>query len=255
MNILLSNDDGIGSPFLAPLAETLSACHEVVVAAPDSERSWIGKAMSRHGTVNASKAAGFPCPAYALSGTPSDCVNIALGHLCDTRPDCVISGINIGHNAGLSFIASSGTIGAALEGAFQNIHSIAASMYLDPERFVAVSDRTTPLTKDMDCHVRQVADFIESFIHTIVESSDAAYGRVHSLNFPTENLENATLTKGPAARTVSAPLFERDGDEFRFSYNPMDTMQSDSQTDREIIHRGNISHTIIDFTKIDDESY
>ncbi len=255
MNILLSNDDGIDSPFLRPLAETFAQRHTVTAAAPSHEQSWIGKAMSRRGSVQATKIDNFPCEAYALTGTPSDCVNIALGHLCRDKPDVVLSGINIGHNAGLSFIASSGTIGGALEGAFQGIPSIAASMYLDPDRFHAVSDRSQPLSSEMANHVQQAAAFLVEFVETLVQIEHVPYGQVHSLNFPNENMENARLVKAPAARTVSASLFKKVDDTFQFVYNPLETLASDQPTDREVIHSGNISHTLIDFKNIDNNSY
>lgn len=255
MNILITNDDGIDSPFLRPLAEVFSKRHNVIVAAPANEQSWIGKAMSRRGKVESSQVADFPCPAFSLTGTPSDCVNIALGYLCDTRPDIVVSGINIGHNAGLSFIASSGTIGAAMEGAFHNLPAIAASMYLNTIQFESVGKREQPLNKEMSAHVFQAAIILESFASTFISSCKPSYGQVHSLNFPCEDIETAKLIKVPAGRTLSRPLFERDGNQFRFAYKPLKTLTSDRISDRDVIHDGNISHTIIDFTSIDNASY
>ena len=129
MKILVTNDDGIQSPFLYSLAKTVAASHDTIVVAPSDEQSWIGRAMTRRGRIDLAEVHDqFSCPAYSLTGTPSDCVNIALGYLCPEPPDLVLSGINIGHNAGLSFVASSGTIGAALEGALHDIPAIAASM-------------------------------------------------------------------------------------------------------------------------------
>lgn len=255
MKILLSNDDGIDSPFLLALADVFSKSHDVVVAAPANEQSWIGKAMSRRGTVQLEEVNSLPCPAYKLTGTPSDCVNIALEHLCAELPDAVVSGINIGHNAGLSFIASSGTIGAALEGAFQNLPAFAASMYLDPEQFKAIGEREKPLTEEMEDHLRESALIFESQVIDIVQSSTSPYGIVHSFNFPCRDIENARIVKARAARTVSRSLFSREGDCFRFAYQPFETMPQDKVSDRELIHGGNISHTIIDFTGIDDTSY
>lgn len=255
MNILISNDDGIDSPFLIALAEVFSKSHQVVVAAPASEQSWIGKAMSRRGTVQLEEVSSFPCPAYKLTGTPSDCVNIALEHLCAERPDAIVSGINIGHNAGLSFIASSGTIGAALEGALQKFPAIAASMYLDPEQFKAMGERAQPLTKEMENQIRHAAEILESQVITIAKNSTAPYGIVHSFNFPCSNIENARIVKAQAARTVSRSLFNREGNSFRFAYQPLETMAQENISDRELIHRGDISHTVIDFTSIDNASY
>ena len=256
MNILITNDDGIDSPFLLPLAETFAAKHEVTIVAPSHEQSWIGKAMSRRGTVEMQTLSDFPCPSYSLSGTPSDCVNIALAHLCESAPDIVISGINIGHNAGLSFIASSGTIGGALEAALQNLPAIAASMYLAPAAFLAISQRSQPLSDDLQSHVLQAAAILESFASSFIETQFPQYGQVHSLNFPCENLDQATIHKARAARTLSSSLFERDGDVFRFAYQPFETLDDNElPTDRKLVHKGQITHTIIDYSAIDRKTY
>ncbi|MGK0239309.1 MAG: 5'-nucleotidase [Candidatus Pelagisphaera sp.] len=255
MKILITNDDGIDSPFLKPLAATFAKSHDVTVAAPSSEQSWIGKAMSRRGTVELQTRSNFPCSAYSLSGTPSDCVNIALAHLCVSKPDLVLSGINIGHNAGLSFIASSGTIGGALEASLQNLPAIAASMYLDPEAFHAVSQRDQELSNKLKAHLDHATRILESFASTFIEEHSPQYGQVHSLNFPNRNLDQASIHKARAARTLSSSLFERDGNQFSFAYNPLETLDDDNcPTDRNLVHQGQITHTIIDYSTIDQKS-
>jgi len=255
MKILLSNDDGIDSPFLRIVADVLSARHDLIVAAPACEQSWIGKAMSRRGTVEVERVNDFPCAAFKLTGTPSDCVNIALEHFCPQHPDLVLSGINIGHNAGLSFIASSGTIGAALEGAFQNLPAIAASMYLDRDQFIKIGEREVPLDQEMVNHVRRATEILESRFAELARPDSKPYGIVHSFNLPCRDIENARIVKAPAARTLSRSLFERDGNTFRFAYNPLETLAQEKVSDRELVHRGDISHTVIDFTAIDNSSY
>ena len=255
MKILITNDDGIDSPFLKPLAATFAKSHDVTVAAPSSEQSWIGKAMSRRGTVELQTRSDFPCSAYSLSGTPSDCVNIALAHLCVSKPDLVLSGINIGHNAGLSFIASSGTIGGALEASLQNLPAIAASMYLDPEAFHAVSQRDQELSNKLKAHLDHATRILESFASTFIEDQKPKYGQVHSLNFPNRDLDQASIRKARAARTLSSSLFERDGNQFNFAYNPLETLDDDeAPTDRNLVHQGQITHTIIDYSTIDQKS-
>jgi 5'-nucleotidase len=249
MKILITNDDGIDSPFLKPLAETFAKSHHVTVVAPSDEQSWIGKAMSRRGTVELLTRSDFPCSAYSLSGTPSDCVNIALAHLCPSRPDLV------GHNAGLSFIASSGTIGGALEASLQNIPAIAASMYLDPEAFHAVSQRSQELSRELQAHLDHATRILEIFASTFIEDQNPKYGQVHSLNFPNRSLDQASIRKARAARTLSSSLFERDGDQFNFAYKPLETLDDDDcPTDRNFVHQGQITHTIIDYSSIDQKS-
>ncbi|NIP71668.1 MAG: 5'/3'-nucleotidase SurE, partial [Gammaproteobacteria bacterium] len=74
---LIVNDDGPDSPMLAPMAEKLSALGEVSVSVPEREQSWQGKAMTRFGRITAAPLAGLGVRAYTVSGTPSDCVNLA----------------------------------------------------------------------------------------------------------------------------------------------------------------------------------
>ena len=92
---LLTNDDGIESSFLLALVEAFSSSFEVVTCAPDGERSWIGHAISRNAKLLPRKIDDYPSLAYALNGTPADCVNLACGNLLPKAPDLVVSGINI----------------------------------------------------------------------------------------------------------------------------------------------------------------
>ncbi len=251
MKILLTNDDGIDSPFLLSVAEAFAEAHELVVAAPSQEQSWIGKAMSRRGTVSMEERQNYPCPAFSLEGTPSDCVNIALGHLCPERPDLVLSGINIGHNAGLSFVASSGTIGGAMEAALQDIPAIAASMYLEPDRFQSACNRKEPLPQDLQEHLNHAASTLEDFARGLIQNHAPRYGQVHSLNFPNSNLDQATIEPVPAAQTLSHCLFDREPNGFRFRYQPLEVLDpAGAATDRNLVHKGMITHTLIDFNAL-----
>ena len=139
MKLLLSNDDGILSPGLLALAKGLSDEHEITIAAPDSERSAVSHAITftLPLRVNEAKLQGLEgVQAYAVNGTPADCIKVALGNLCEW-PDMVISGINIGANKGTD-VFYSGTVSAAMEGALLGIPSIAISnISYRPSRFEA----------------------------------------------------------------------------------------------------------------------
>ena len=112
--LLITNDDGIGAPALRPLAEAMRKLGRVVVAAPSKERSWIGKAISRHGEIEVTKQVHNGIPMWAVGGYPADCVQVGSFGLLDQLPDLVISGINIGANKGSAFSTGSGTIAAAI---------------------------------------------------------------------------------------------------------------------------------------------
>jgi 5'-nucleotidase len=124
MRILLSNDDGYFAPGLACLAQTLSSIADIVVVAPERDRSGASNSLTLDRPLNLRQAAnGF----YYVNGTPTDCVHLAVTGMLDTQPDMVISGINAGANMGDDTIYS-GTVAAATEGFLLGIPSIAVSL-------------------------------------------------------------------------------------------------------------------------------
>ena len=125
--ILLTNDDGIDSPALAPFARALSDLGTVRVVVPDRERSWVGKAITRFDPIRVEKVELGGGEAWTCTGFPADAVQIGVHGLFDEPPSLVVSGINVGYNHGAAFLMSSGTIGAAVEGWVSGIPSIAAS--------------------------------------------------------------------------------------------------------------------------------
>ena len=129
MRLLVTNDDGIDSPFLTELVLALrSSGQDVCVAAPRNEQSWVGAAKSRNRPVHSAPAdKGLGCPTWIVDGTPSDCVNIAIDHLLPEPPEGVVSGINVGLNASLGFIIASGTVAGAWEGALHGLPAVAVS--------------------------------------------------------------------------------------------------------------------------------
>lgn len=128
MNILLSNDDGVFSEGLRALVEALHPHHNITVAAPDQQRSGAGHSCTFVDPVRVRRVTlpDFPeVPAYAISGTPADCVRMGVGEICP-EVDLVVSGINHGANLG-THVLYSGTVGAAMEAAFAGKPAIATS--------------------------------------------------------------------------------------------------------------------------------
>lgn len=124
MRILISNDDGYFSPGLACLAQHLSAIAEVVVVAPERDRSGASNSLTLNRPLNLKRAAsGY----HYVDGTPTDCVHLAVTGMLETQPDMVVSGINAGANMGDDTIYS-GTVAAATEGFLLGIPSIAISL-------------------------------------------------------------------------------------------------------------------------------
>ncbi len=131
MKLLISNDDGIFAVGIRTLANTLAAQgHEVTVVCPDRERSATGHGITMHQPIRAEQVISIydkSIQAWACSGTPADCVKLALDALLDNKPDCVLSGINHGANLG-NDVLYSGTVSAAMEGLLEGIPSLAISL-------------------------------------------------------------------------------------------------------------------------------
>jgi 5'-nucleotidase len=124
MRILLSNDDGYFAPGLAILAEALSAVAEIIVVAPERDRSGASNSLTLDRPLLLRQAHnGF----YYVNGTPTDCVHLAVTGMLDTLPDMVVSGINHGANMGDDTVYS-GTVAAATEGYLLGVPAIAVSL-------------------------------------------------------------------------------------------------------------------------------
>lgn len=123
MKILVSNDDGYLAPGIIALADALRPLADVVVVAPDSNRSGSSNSLTLDRPLSVQRAAnGF----YFVNGTPSDCVHVALTGGLSFKPDLIVSGINQGQNMGDDTLYS-GTVAAATEGFLFGIPAIAFS--------------------------------------------------------------------------------------------------------------------------------
>lgn len=124
MRILVSNDDGVFAPGLKTLAEALQSVANVTVVAPDRNKSGASNSLTLDNPVRiAVTESGY----YAVTGTPTDCVHMAVHEILSEKPDLVVSGINAGPNLG-DDVLYSGTVAAAMEGLLHGIPAIAVSL-------------------------------------------------------------------------------------------------------------------------------
>lgn len=131
MQILLTNDDGVFAPGLRALRKELRRLGEVTVVAPALEQSGVGHSITLLEPMvvkSVDDEDGQPI-GYSVEGSPADSVKLAVCELLPRPPDLIISGINAGSNAGINVLYS-GTVAAAIEGAFFKITSIAVSLEL-----------------------------------------------------------------------------------------------------------------------------
>ena len=151
MNILLSNDDGFNAPGINQLYQRLQNNHQVMVVAPDRDRSAASNSLTLDVPLRlVERGDDF----YSVNGTPTDCVHLALTGIVDNPPDLVISGINAGANMGDDVIYS-GTVAAAMEGRNLGLPAIAVSIAsFDPQYFSTAVEAVVVL-------LRQLSDFSE----------------------------------------------------------------------------------------------
>lgn len=125
MRILVSNDDGVDAPGIRILAEGLRAAgHEVVVVAPDRDRSGASNSLTLDLPIRIKRLDEYT---WSVAGTPTDCVHLALTGVLEVEPDIVVSGINNSANLGDDVIYS-GTVSAAMEGRFLGLPAVAVSL-------------------------------------------------------------------------------------------------------------------------------
>ncbi|MDG1724554.1 MAG: 5'/3'-nucleotidase SurE [Bacteroidia bacterium] len=127
--ILVCNDDGITAPGIAATVEVMSTFGKVVVIAPDSPQSGMGHAITINMPLRMIKNNQFgnEIESYQCSGTPADCVKLAIDKILHRKPDLLVSGINHGSNSSINVIYS-GTMSAAMEGAIEGIPSLGFSL-------------------------------------------------------------------------------------------------------------------------------
>lgn len=126
--VLITNDDGINAPGIRNLISVVKHfTNNILVVAPDSPQSGMGHAITLNSALRINKVELADVEAYSCSGTPVDCVKIAVSTLLDEKPDLIVSGINHGSNSSINVIYS-GTMSAALEGAIEGVPSIGFSL-------------------------------------------------------------------------------------------------------------------------------
>ena len=257
MRFLVTNDDGIESVFLHELVHALlRGGHELYVVAPKREQSWIGAAKSRNRPVHATEAdRGLGCRTWVVDGTPSDGINIAVGHLLPPalEIDAVVSGINVGLNASLGFIIASGTIAGAWEGALHGLPAIAFSQDLTTEiydRLKAAGDVPEP---ELHAMLKVSAQHAARLAPELAAATPQRSFVVHNVNFPLPCRAESQVRRTVPARVVVPGLFSPAADDgtHRLIFRLGDDLSPpEPLTDRAALAAGFISHTVLDYKKL-----
>ena len=231
--ILLTNDDGIHAPGLAAMERQLRLLGEVHVVAPATEQSGVAHSITYLTPLIVKEVYhGQTRWGWAVEGSPADCVKIAVDKLLPRAPDLVVSGINGGLNAGINVLYS-GTVAAAIEGAFFGITSVAVSLEFDEQ---APFDRAARLARIV---IEQI----------LSQKDDRA--RLYNLNMPL-----AALAGTPEVRTVPMDVTPY-GDTYEERQDPWgrdyywatfnQPANSGTETDLTVLGRGHVSLTPLGF--------
>lgn len=225
-HLLLTNDDGIGSPGLAALAEALEPVGEVWVYAPDRNQSAVGHGFSLNSPLRVEK---LKERWYRIDGTPTDCVILALRDLMPEKPSVLVSGINDGANLG-DDVTYSGTVAGAFEGMLLGVPSMAIS-----------NVRSNPRNWDATARVAEV------LVRQILETGlpENAMLNVNVPDLPYEELGGVEMTR--MGRRIYDDAIIRREDPRGLAYywigGEDNSHSPEAGTDLEAIARGQISVT------------
>lgn len=234
MRILLSNDDGVYSPGLAALEQQLRHLGEVFIAAPATEQSGVGHSITYLTPLlcKSIRQQGRHW-AWAVEGSPADCVKLAIVELCPWTPDLIVSGINSGLNAGINVLYS-GTVAAAIEGAFFGITSIAVSMEHSED----------PDTQAAAVVARNVIDGIVA--------RPESQGRLFNINIPTRATEHPSDVRVvPMGLTQYGRRYEKrtapGGRDYYWALWSEPSDPPPDESDLTQLQQGNVTVTPLDF--------
>ncbi len=154
--ILVTNDDGIYSPGLRLLYEALRGLGEIHVVAPETPKSSSGLGLTLHKPLRISRLTMWGRSVYAISGTPSDIIHIAVNEITG-RPSLVAAGVNIGDNTSVQVILSSGTVGAAAQASLIGIPAVAFSTAV---RSAESLERDKVLWSSIRLAAREITEYV-----------------------------------------------------------------------------------------------
>ncbi|MEQ8857914.1 MAG: 5'/3'-nucleotidase SurE [Pseudomonadales bacterium] len=246
MRILLTNDDSHDSPLFLLAIRLLERYGELSIVVPAREQSWKGKSMTRFGDVYVDRIDLHGTPAWSVTGTPADCVNLGIYNLLEQPPDVVVSGINIGINTGIGFFMASGTLGACFEANIARIPAIALSQALTREDFRAwYETRSFPpasLERMQTATVELMPTIWEEYVLALDEPI------TWSFNIPDPPL-HPDIVRTRLGETYYRACFARRGDQFYHDLQPFEIDKA-PDTDQAVVTAGNVSATRIDLREI-----
>ncbi len=232
MHILITNDDGIYAPGICSLVNHLLPLGRITVAAPSTEKSATSHAITVYEPIMTKKIQRFheTVQAYAISGTPADCIKLALDSIMEgERPDLVVSGINNGPNLGTDVIYS-GTVSGAMEAAMHGVPSLAVSM-------------TERQAENYD----EAASFVSRIVPYVMQQPSAP-NTVYNINYPagsSARIKGTRITKLGIRKYRNNFVSREDprGDRYYWMSGEPVEMPQDPQSDITAAQQGYVSVT------------
>ncbi|MBK8957021.1 MAG: 5'/3'-nucleotidase SurE [Proteobacteria bacterium] len=242
--ILLTNDDSHDSPLFLLAIRTLKQFGDVEIVVPATEQSWKGKSMTRYGALYVDRIDLHGTPAWSVSGTPADCVNLAIHNLLAEPPHLVVSGINIGKNVGLGFTLASGTIGACLEANIAGLPALALSQEIAPEEF-RHWDAERSFKADTITRVTAVVEASLPDIWRELVVPDDFEATTWNVNFPFKRAPDSGIVRARLGLSYYRGCFKQRGDQFHHALASAE-LDTHPETDDAVLQAGHISATRID---------
>lgn len=234
MKILLTNDDGVYAPGITALAKSLQKNHDVFVVGPRTEQSGISQAITfLRPMFPVALESESAMQGFSLDGTPTDCVKLALEHLCPFTPDLVVSGINGGYNVGVN-CCYSGTVGAALAASQFGFPAMAFSLQFASQMdFTRAADLAAPLVDQL---------WLDPWPSQVVLN----------INFPEQSLtQTAEVHFVPMETNPLGYQYDEGHDpkgrRFFWANNKPAPEPSPHPTDVSVVHSGGISATTLSY--------
>ena len=184
--ILVTNDDGITAPGIRNLIEVMNEIGDVFVVAPDSPQSGMGHAITIDSTLEVSAVTIDEGPQieYSCSGTPADCVKLAVNEILNKKPDLCVSGINHGSNSSINVIYS-GTMSAAIEAGIEGIPAVGFSL----------------LDHSWNANFEPVKEYVKKVTLNILKNG-LPKGTVLNVNFPKDEIKGVKVCRQAIANWV-----------------------------------------------------
>ena len=232
--ILLTNDDGIYAPGLAAFEQQLRQWGDVYVVAPATEQSGVGHSITYLTPLIVKEVFhGEQRWGWAVEGSPADCVKIGITEICPRQPDLVVSGINGGLNAGINVLYS-GTVAAAIEGAFFGITSVAVSLEYDEHARFDKAARLARIIIEQICRKK------------------GPEPQLYNMNIPTAALNGTPeVSTVPMNITQYVDRYEKRidpwGREYFWVTGGPPEATSEGETDLSALAKGNVTLTPLDY--------